>query len=77
MTQRQGNERNKFLMQNSKHCFSCSQLQILAKELDTDPQRYTFMKQVYPRVTDQANFRNLQNLFTSAEWKSYFLLIAQ
>ncbi len=77
MTQKQGDERLKYLMQNSKHCFSCNQVYILAKELDKDQQRYSFLKHVYPRVTDQANFKSLQNLFTSAEWESYFLLIVQ
>ncbi|MDR3680873.1 MAG: DUF4476 domain-containing protein [Flavipsychrobacter sp.] len=77
MTQKQGDERLKFLMQNSKHCFSCNQVYILAKELDKDQQRYSFLKHIYPRVTDQANFKSMQNLFTSAEWESYFLLIVQ
>lgn len=74
---KKGDERVKYLLQHTRHCFSCNQVQLLAQELNTDPQRYAFLKQVYPRITDQGNFRYLERLFSSAEWKSYFLLIAQ
>jgi len=77
MTGKKADDRLKYLLQNSKHCFSCNQVQIMAKELNSESQRYSFMKQVYPRVTDQANFRFLENMFTSAEWRSYFRLIMQ
>lgn len=65
----------KFLLSKMEYCFTTAQARILAKALDNDPERYTFLKRVFPRVTDQANFPMLESLLTTQEWKSYFQLI--
>ncbi|MBS1688722.1 MAG: DUF4476 domain-containing protein [Bacteroidetes bacterium] len=67
--------RLKYLLSKLGNCYSTSQIRLLTKELNNDPERYQFLKQVYPRVTDQSNFPLLESLLSTQEWKSYFLLI--
>lgn len=69
------NYRLKYLLSKLGNCYSTSQIRLLTKELNNDPERYQFLKQVYPRVTDQSNFPLLESLLSTQEWKSYFLLI--
>ncbi len=66
-----------YLLQQADHCFTVSQLRLLAKSLDTDTARYAFLKKLYPRTTDQANFPALEDLFVSEEWKNYFKQLIQ
>jgi len=65
----------KYLLSKLGNCYSTSQIRLFTKELNNDPERYQFLKQVYPRVTDQSNFPLLESLLSTQEWKSYFLLI--
>lgn len=65
----------KFLISKMDACYTTNQARILADYLSNDPERYTFLKRVYPRVTDQYNFPMLENLLSTREWKSYFKLI--
>lgn len=65
----------KFLLTKVTECYSANQARLLTETLDNDPERYTFLKKVYPRVTDQHNFPQLENLLSTQEWKSYFKLI--
>lgn len=65
----------KFLLTKVTECYSTSQARLLAETLDNDPERYTFLKKVYPRITDQYNFSQLENLLSTQEWKGYFKLI--
>jgi len=67
--------RLKYLLSRLDKCYSTGQVRLLTKELNNDPERYQFLKQVYPRVTDQSNFPLLESLLSTQEWKSYFLLI--
>lgn len=67
--------RLKYLLGEMEQCYTTSQARMLAKTLDNDPERYTFLKRVYPRVTDQAEFPVLESLLSTQEWKSYFRLI--
>lgn len=69
------NYRLKYLLSRLDKCYSTGQVRLLTKELNNDPERYQFLKQVYPRVTDQSNFPLLESLLSTQEWKSYFLLI--
>lgn len=69
------NYRLKYLLGRLGECYTTSQVRLLTKELNNDPERYQFLKQVYPRVTDQSNFPLLESLLSTQEWKSYFLLI--
>lgn len=68
--------RLKYLLdKTSDNCFTTNQIRILAGTLENDPERYTFLKKAYSRVTDQSVFPALENLLRSREWKDYFKLI--
>ncbi len=68
--------RLKYLLEKTEgNCFTTNQARVLARTLKNDPERYTFLKKVYSRVTDQAKFPALEALLTTQEWKSYFRLI--
>jgi len=70
------NNRLKYLLDKTEeNCFTTNQARILARTLKNDPERYTFLKKVYSRVTDQAKFPALESLLTTQEWKGYFRLI--
>lgn len=68
--------RLKYLLDKTEgNCFTTNQARILARTLKNDPERYTFLKKVYSRITDQAKFPALESLLTTQEWKGYFRLI--
>lgn len=63
---------------SEKNCFTTRQAFLLARQLRAESMRYSFLKKVYPRITDQQNFPVLEDaLFRTLEWKSYFRLIHQ
>ncbi|XZF15021.1 DUF4476 domain-containing protein [Chitinophagaceae bacterium MMS25-I14] len=70
----QGSEESRlgYLNQQSGNCMNTLQASTLAKMLDSDPAKYTFLKKVYPHITDQANFGSAENIFTDEQWKQYF-----
>ncbi len=68
-------QRLKYLLTEMEECFNTDQARSLALILSNDPERYTFLKRVYPRITDQSSFPPLENLLSTNEWKSYFRLI--
>lgn len=65
----------KYLLSKITECYSSNQVRILTEALSNDPEKYTFLKRIYPRVTDQYNFYMLESLLSTQEWKSYFRLI--
>ncbi len=65
----------KYLLSKMDDCYTSNQARILAEALSNDPEKYTFLKRVYPRITDQYNFPAHENLLSTEEWKSYFRLI--
>lgn len=65
----------KFLLSQMDACYTTNQARIIAESLNNDPEKYTFLKRVFPRVTDQYNFPPLENLLSTQEWRSYFRLI--
>lgn len=67
--------RVKYLMSQMENCYTTNQAKILAKTLPTDPQRYSFLKKVFPRITDQSAFSSLEEILIADEWKDYFRLI--
>ncbi|HRO42399.1 MAG TPA: DUF4476 domain-containing protein [Flavipsychrobacter sp.] len=68
-----------YLMKIAKsNCYSTQQIYFLTREIQAESMRYSFLKKVFPKVTDQYNFRQLEDhLFKTLEWKSYFRLIYQ
>jgi hypothetical protein len=77
MEKKGDDKRISYLMKKIEdNCFSTRQVYFLARQLNAESMRYSFLKKVYPRVTDQQNFKLLENnLFKTLEWKSYFHLI--
>lgn len=70
--------RLKYLLSKAEeNCFNTTQVRILTKTLPNDPERYTFLKKVYSKVTDPTRFPALEALLSTQEWKSYFKLILQ
>lgn len=65
----------RFLLTKMDQCFTTNQARMLTETLNNDPEKYTFLKRVFPRVTDQYNFSPLENLLSTQEWRSYFRLI--
>lgn len=65
----------RFLLTKMDYCFTTNQARMLTETLNNDPEKYTFLKRVFPRVTDQYNFPPLENLLSTQEWRSYFRLI--
>lgn len=74
-TEKSDKARLKYLLDKTDRCFNTLQVRMLTKTLINDPERYAFLKQVYSRVTDQANYKSLESLLSTQEWKSYFRLI--
>lgn len=67
--------RLRYLLTRLDQCYTTNQVRLLAKTLTNDPERYTFLKRVYPRVTNQAAFPSLESLLSTEEWKGFFKLI--
>lgn len=77
-TDKREDSRLKYLMVKiEENCFNTNQLKILTKILPNDPERYTFLKEAYPKTVDQNNFPPLESLLASEEWRGYFKLIIQ
>lgn len=72
MSQQSEDSRLNYLNQQVSGCFTTQQVGTLAKTMDSDAARYTFLKKMYPRTTDQASYISLDVLFTDAQWKAYF-----
>lgn len=72
---KQEKQKLKFLLTQMDNCYTSNQARILAESLGNDPEKYTLLKRIFPRVTDQYNFPALENLLSTQEWKGYFRLI--
>ncbi len=57
------------------NCFTSRQAAVLATRLKGESMKYSLLKKMYPRIVDQQNFPQLENLFKTMEWKAYFRLI--
>jgi hypothetical protein len=67
--------RLEYLLNQTDKCYTTIQVRALTRSLTKDPERYAFLKQVFPHVTDQSNFSMLESTLQSKEWKEYFRLI--
>lgn len=77
-TERRDEVRLKYLMTKAtENCFNTIQITTLTKLLSTDPERYTFLKEVYPKTVDTEHFPSLEALLATDEWKGYFKHIIQ
>lgn len=57
---------------SKKNCFSTEQCEILLQKLDTDVAKFSAIKSLYPKTTDQSNFIKLSTQLQSDDWKEAF-----
>lgn len=53
-------------------CLSTDQVRLLARSLEGDAARYTFLKRAYARTADQGRFPALESMLSSAEYREQF-----
>jgi hypothetical protein len=71
-------ERLLFLNKQTEGCYSPTQLRLLARVLDRDAARFTFLKKVQSRVTVTSRFAELEDVLTSEAYRARFReLVAQ
>jgi hypothetical protein len=70
--ERAGADRLKYMLIVMDNCYSTNQAREFAGLLDSDAEKYTLLRRMYARISDQENFPDLEKLFTDAEWKNYF-----
>ncbi len=58
-------------------CISTAQAARLATTMQSNAARYSWLKKIYPRITDQAVFPSLKDLFSDDAWKTHFLEMIQ
>jgi len=61
-----------YLLDQTDKCFTTYQVRQLTNTLKTDAEKFTFFKNIYSRVTDQAMFPSLEDELSTEEWKGYF-----
>lgn len=73
MMEKEGDEaRTDYLFRQMDRCYKTWQARTLGSMLSADAARYSFLKKVYPRISDQASFPLLDDLLTSEVWKTEF-----
>jgi hypothetical protein len=55
-----------------QNCFNTLQASELVRTLDSDVAKYSALKSIYPKTSNQSDFGNLEALLNSDEWKEYF-----
>ncbi len=53
-------------------CLSTDQVRLLARSLEGDAARYTFLRRAYARTADQGRFSMLESMLSSAEYRNQF-----
>lgn len=72
------NEKLGLIIESTKrNCFSTEQGQKMVSNLETDIAKFTAIKNLYPKTTDQSNFSSLSNLLVDEEWKNFFAELIQ
>ena len=70
-------DRLAYLMGRLDVCYESWQARALAQMLSTDAARYTLLKKIYPRITDQGAFPLLDDMLDSEVWKAEFLRLVR
>jgi hypothetical protein len=65
-------ERLGYILGRLDLCYESWQARALAQMLASDAARFTLLKKIYPRITDQGSFPLLDDLLTSETWKAEF-----
>jgi hypothetical protein len=68
-------ERVEYINGKMNLCYASWQVRTLAGKLSGDAARFSLLKRIYPRVTDQAAFPLLDDLLTTDIWKAEFARI--
>jgi hypothetical protein len=72
------NEKLGLIIEAAKqNCFNTQQVQKMLTQLESDLAKFTAIKKLYPKTTDQANFPSLEALFVESEWKDHFKELLQ
>lgn len=65
-------ERLGYILDKMNLCYESWQARALAQMLSGDAARFTLLKRIYPRISDQASFPLLDDLFSTETWKAEF-----
>ena len=68
-------ERIEYINGKMDQCYASWQARTLANKLTGDAARYSLLKKIYPRITDQSAFPLLDDLLTTDVWKAEFARI--
>lgn len=66
-----------YLNGQTNNCYSTEQAALLVQTMESNAARYSWLKKIYPRITDQSAFGSLSELFSDEAWKSHFLQMVQ
>lgn len=72
LQQSEEEDRLSYLDGQLDNCYTTAQAGILAKSMDSDAARFTFLKKVFPRITDQSKFVTLKELLSAEQWRGHF-----
>lgn len=73
MSAQSGDEqRLAYILGQMDKCYLSWQARSLAQMLSTESARFTLLKHIYPRISDQASFSLLDDLFNTETWKNAF-----
>lgn len=65
-------DRLSYVLDKMDVCYESWQARALTQMLSGDAARFTLLKRIFPRITDQAAFPLLDDLLTSDAWKAEF-----
>lgn len=73
MSVKSGDEdRLAYILGQMDKCYQSWQARALAQMLSTEAARFTLLKHIYSRISDQAEFPLLDDLFSTGPWKDAF-----
>ena len=65
-------DRIDYLSGQMQHCYASWMARSLAMRLQSDAARFSLLKKIYPRISDQGAFPLLDDLLTAEVWKAEF-----
>lgn len=65
-------QRLAYILGQMDKCYLSWQARSLAQMFETESARFTMLKHIYPRISDQSAFPLLDDLFTTDTWKAAF-----
>ncbi len=71
-TRESDEDRVDYLSGQMNHCYTSWMARTLTMRLQSDAARFSLLKRIYPRITDQGAFPLLDDLLTADAWKEEF-----